>query len=235
MDASTGSPAHPPQGFGQFNNQLRDSDADVAGMLALQQARTSSPNRHDTFMSEGSRYSQEGQYVPPRQGWQRPERPSQVPAPLQIPSRPPQELSSGTPPPPQPQPQPQPQPATSSKGDYYEDVDPRFEEPASKPQPPPQLQLPPQDGPSYDDVPPQPMSPAISEQSGFTSISQRGINPRWNPPPGHGYNQQMPPRKPVGRNEVNVLNSNPDFQLPTTRGGATGRGGMIPGSAYPGL
>ncbi|KAI1483437.1 hypothetical protein K445DRAFT_12056 [Daldinia sp. EC12] len=234
MDASTGSPAHPPQGFGQFNNQLRDSDADVAGMLALQQARTSSPNRHDTFMSEGSRYSQEGQYVPPRQGWQRPERPSQVPAPLQIPSRPPQELSSGTPPPPQPQPQPQPQPATASKGDYYEDVDPRFEEPASKPQPP-QLQLPPQDGPSYDDVPPQPMSPAISEQSGFTSISQRGINPRWNPPPGHGYNQQMPPRKPVGRNEVNVLNSNPDFQLPTTRGGAAGRGGMIPGSAYPGL
>lgn len=59
MDAVTGSPAHPPQGFGQFNNQLRDSDADVAGMLALQQARTSGANRHDTIMSEGSRYSQE--------------------------------------------------------------------------------------------------------------------------------------------------------------------------------
>ncbi|KAI8962632.1 pali-domain-containing protein [Daldinia sp. FL1419] len=234
MDASTGSPAHPPQGFGQFNNQLRDSDADVAGMLALQQARTSSPNRHDTFMSEGSRYSQEGPYVPPRQGWRGPERPSQVPAPLQIPTRPPQELSGGTPPPPQPQ----PQPAAASTGNYYEDVDPRFEEPAPKPQQlqqPRQPQLPPPEEPSYDDIPPQPMSPAISEQSGFTSISQRGINPRWNPPPGQGFNQQIPPRKPVGRNEVNVLNSNPDFQLPIGRGGTSGRGGMIPGSAYPGL
>lgn len=60
MDANTGSPAHPPANFGQFNNnQLRDSDADVAGMLALQQARTSASQRHDTYMSEGSRYSQE--------------------------------------------------------------------------------------------------------------------------------------------------------------------------------
>lgn len=58
MDASTGSPSHAPEGFGQFNNQLRDSDADVAGMLALQQAR-SSPHRHDTYMSDGSKYSQE--------------------------------------------------------------------------------------------------------------------------------------------------------------------------------
>lgn len=59
MDARTGSPAQPPQGFGQFPNQLRDSDADVAGMLALQQARTGSPRRHDTYMSEVSKYSQD--------------------------------------------------------------------------------------------------------------------------------------------------------------------------------
>lgn len=52
MDAATGSPAHPPHGFGQYN--IRDSDSDVAGMLALQQARTS--ERH---MSDMSRYSQE--------------------------------------------------------------------------------------------------------------------------------------------------------------------------------
>lgn len=52
MDATTGSPAHAPQGFGQFN--IRDSDSDVAGMLALQQARTS-----DRHMSETSRYSNE--------------------------------------------------------------------------------------------------------------------------------------------------------------------------------
>ena len=35
-----------------------DSDADVAGMLALQQGRM--PQRNDTVMSDGSRYSQEG-------------------------------------------------------------------------------------------------------------------------------------------------------------------------------
>ncbi|OTB04708.1 hypothetical protein M426DRAFT_73283 [Hypoxylon sp. CI-4A] len=225
MDASTGSPAHAPQGFGQFNNQLRDSDADVAGMLALQQARTSSPKRHDTYMSEGSRYSQDDRYVPPRQAWNSsPMRPSRIPSPLQIPSRP-QELGNGTPPPPLPQ---QP-PAVADN--YYEDVDPRFTEPAPRPQ-----QAPQHEPVNYDDLPPQPRSPAMSEQSSFTSISQRGINPRWNPPPNQGYGQQMPPRKPVGRNEVNVLNSNPDFQLLSSRGGPGGpRGGMIPGSAYPGI
>lgn len=55
MDAAAGSPAHAPHGFGQFG--IRDSDSDVAGMLALQQARAS--DRHDTYMSEASRYSQE--------------------------------------------------------------------------------------------------------------------------------------------------------------------------------
>ncbi|KAL7621583.1 regulator of ime2 [Parahypoxylon ruwenzoriense] len=230
MDASSGSPGPAPRSFGQFNNQLRDSDADVAGMLALQQARTSSAQRHDTYMSEGSRYSQEDvQYVPPRQAWnQEPGRSSPgIPAPLHIPSRP-QELSGGTPPP------PQPRPATPDAGDYYEDVDPRFTEPTPQPQ---QVT---QDAPTgYEDLPPGARSPAMSEQSSFTSISQRGINPRWNPPPGQGYSHQMPPRKPVGRNEVNVLNSNPDFELPSIRGGLGsgrgGRGGMIPGSAYPGL
>jgi hypothetical protein len=54
MDAAGRSPANAPQGFGQFN--IRDSDSDVAGMLALQQARTSGADRH---MSDTSRYSQE--------------------------------------------------------------------------------------------------------------------------------------------------------------------------------
>ncbi|KAI1760210.1 pali-domain-containing protein [Hypoxylon sp. FL1150] len=229
MNASTGSPAHAPRGFGHFNNQLRDSDADVAGMLALQQARTSA-QRHDTYMSEGSKYSEDDQYQPPRQAWnQGPGRSSPgVPSPLQVPVRP-QEVNGGTPPP------PQQQPAAADAGNYYEDVDPRFTEPTARPQ-----QVSREIGPvqNYDDVPPQPRSPAISEQSAFTSVSQRGINPRWNPPPRQGYNQLMPPRKPVGRNEVNVLNSNPDFQLPSSRGGPSpgrGGGGMIPGSAYPGI
>jgi hypothetical protein len=57
MDAATGSPAPPSRGFGQFG--VRDSDADVAGMLAMQQARTSPGQRHDTFISENSKYSEE--------------------------------------------------------------------------------------------------------------------------------------------------------------------------------
>lgn len=88
-------------------------------------------------------------------------------------------------------------------------------------------------------------SPAESEKSNFTSISQRGINPRWNapppfPPPNQqqgGYGMTAIPRRPVGpsTNEV-LLNSNPDFELPTSRGSPQRMGGqgMIPASAYPG-
>lgn len=61
MDARTGSPAHPPAGFSQFgqgNGHLRDSDTDVAGMLALQESRSPSMQRTEV-MSEGSKYSQD--------------------------------------------------------------------------------------------------------------------------------------------------------------------------------
>ncbi|KAI1851921.1 hypothetical protein JX265_008274 [Neoarthrinium moseri] len=216
MNAATGSPAHPPQGFGQFpNQQLRDSDADVAGMLALQQARVGSPRRHDTYMSEASKYSQdESSYVPPRQAWnQGPGRNSpRMPSPLQLPSRG-AEASSST---------PSPQPAPAPTGNYYEDVDPRFTESATR------LPLPGVDPANFEE-PHQAgaRSPAVSEKSTFTSVSQRPVNPRWNPPGG------PVPRRPVNRNEVNVLNSNPDFQLPTGRNGNSppGRG---PGP-YPGV
>ncbi|KAI0431811.1 pali-domain-containing protein [Xylaria sp. FL1042] len=227
MDATTGSPARPPAGFGQFNNHIRDSDTDVAGMLALQEARTSSAQRHDTVTSEASKYSQDEQYVSPRQAWnQGPGRVSPG-APSHQMSPPPQEVNGGarsTP------------PVTLNGGGYYEDVDPRFAEP------PPRVQQPTQEGPtSFDDphLAPGARSPTISERSGFTSVSQRGVNPRWNPPPGQGYSQQMPQRRPVNRNEVNILNNNPDFQLPGRRGGSGSParggagGGMIPGSAYP--
>lgn len=57
MDASSGSPAHSPRNFGSFNN-IRDSDADIAGMVGLQQGRSASAQaRHETYMSEGSKYS----------------------------------------------------------------------------------------------------------------------------------------------------------------------------------
>lgn len=45
-------------GYGQYG-QLRDSDVDVAGMVGLQQGQGPGPGpgRHDTFMSDGSKYS----------------------------------------------------------------------------------------------------------------------------------------------------------------------------------
>ena len=59
MDAATGSPGHPPKGFGQYSS-IRESDSDVAGMIGLQQARTSgNAGGHDTFVSESSKYSTE--------------------------------------------------------------------------------------------------------------------------------------------------------------------------------
>jgi hypothetical protein len=54
MDAT---PSDPPKGFGQYGG-LRESDADVAGMVGLQQGHA--PGPHDTYVSEESRYSQDG-------------------------------------------------------------------------------------------------------------------------------------------------------------------------------
>ncbi|KAL6410417.1 hypothetical protein AUP68_06839 [Ilyonectria robusta] len=44
------------------NNYIRESDSDVAGMINLQQGMMP-PNRHDTYMTESSRYSND-EYVP---------------------------------------------------------------------------------------------------------------------------------------------------------------------------
>lgn len=60
-DAS-GSPSPPPENYG---GQFRDSDADIVGMVGLQQGLQQglqpglqAPHRHDTMMTEGSKYSQ---------------------------------------------------------------------------------------------------------------------------------------------------------------------------------
>lgn len=91
---------------------------------------------------------------------------------------------------------------------------------------------------SYEDLPEGARSPAASEASHFTSVSQRGINPQWNPPPpnpaysGAGYGSV---RRPDA-----ILEQNPDFALPGQgrggRGGARGgRGGMRGGMREPGM
>jgi hypothetical protein len=84
-------------------------------------------------------------------------------------------------------------------------------------------------------------SPATSDTSHFTSVSQRGINPNWRPPPGSnmGPSQRGPP--PPRPSDI-LLNTNPDFSLPGmappgrgARGGmrARGGGGMGPGRQSP--
>lgn len=55
-----GTPVDQPHGLGQYG-QIRDSDVDVAGMVGLQQSRGAA--RHDTYMSEESKYSTD-EYVP---------------------------------------------------------------------------------------------------------------------------------------------------------------------------
>ncbi|KAL8691663.1 MAG: hypothetical protein Q9218_003163 [Villophora microphyllina] len=100
---------------------------------------------------------------------------------------------------------------------------------------------------SYDSIPENThdagaRSPAVSDGSNYTSISQRGINPQWQPPPDHAMGTGgVPNRRPVGQSQRDVLlNSNPDFELPIQGGRAGGgrlraasRGhrepGMIPG------
>lgn len=91
---------------------------------------------------------------------------------------------------------------------------------------------------SYESIPEGARSHA-SDASNFTSISQRGINPNWRPPSGPlgaGMGGMLD-RRPVQRD---VLQTNPDFELPAGVRGARmlgsrgGRGGgrapgMIPG------
>jgi hypothetical protein len=157
--------------------------------------------------------------------------------------------------------------------DYYEDVDPKFAEPA-RPNPPPMptslmpggyanpnmsnpsfLSAPPlamnSSDPnlprtsSYDDLPDGSRSPAASETSHFTSVSQRPVNPAWRPEMGAPAGQFGPygggggnggggGRRPM-RQEDAILQANianPDFAIPGTmpgrgRGRGRGRGGPM--------
>ena len=82
-------------------------------------------------------------------------------------------------------------------------------------------------------------SPAASDASQFTSVSQRGINPNWRPPPSSYQGiGGAPSRRPMGQPRDVLLGGNPDFEIP----GAGGRGpgqrapmnmGQVPQSRYP--
>jgi len=163
--------------------------------------------------------------VPPRAHWNNNGRNSpRMPSPLNVPGRGAQGAAL---------PRGAPAPEAANSNAYFEDVDPRFAEP-----PPPEHPGAIQTNAAYDDVPQPSRSPAESERSNFTSISQRGVNPRWNPPPPSlmpGYTGQQVPRRPPPRDQsAALLNSNPDFAIPGggRNLGSPQRGG---GGAYPAM
>ena len=141
---------------------------------------------------------------------------------------------------------------------YYEDVDPKFAAEDAPPVPlipsnqdrvpslltpgppganqnyrPDSLNLPPTN--SWEDLPGA-RSPAESETSNFTSVSQRGVNPNWRPSNGGDFSGYGPMRRPPGtgrdpqlRRDV-LLAGNPDFEIPGMgppgrMGPRSGRGG----------
>lgn len=204
-------------------NAIRDSDTDVAGMVNMQQGHPGSQVRPG-YMSDGSKYSTD-EYVAPRTGWSNdagrksPRGQSPIynadgrPAPVSH-RGPTSPLAGG------------PSPAP---GGYYEDVEPRYEASSMHP-----AHAGPPAEPVYEDAHAMSgsRSPAGSERSNFTSVSQRGVNPRWNP-------QQHP--MPVGhiarravQNRQDMILDNPDFQIGRAGKPQHGNpGGMVPGSAYP--
>jgi hypothetical protein len=75
-----------------------------------------------------------------------------------------------------------------------------------------------------------PRSPAASTSSHFTSVSQRGVNPRWQaqPPQFIGGNSNVNDgsysrrNRPPRNDQMNLLVGNPDFELPVSRSGRRG-------------
>ena len=125
-------------------------------------------------------------------------------------------------------------PMAPHQAQYFSEVEPQYQHPTGAPY----GQSHQTSDPVYEDVHADvggARSPTGSERSNFTSISQRGVNPRWNP----NYNPNHPPMPQMQARRANqrqdVLLDNPDFQLPSSSA-ARPRGtgpGMIPGSAYP--
>ena len=76
-----------------------------------------------------------------------------------------------------------------------------------------------------------PRSPAASTSSHFTSVSQRGVNPRWQQQPpqfiggNSSANDGMYSRRnrPPRNDQMNLLDGNPDFELPVSRSGRRGQ------------
>lgn len=217
-----GAELHHGYGAPPTNTNPQDDVNDATGMTAMNHH----PGPRPGYVSDGSKYSTD-EYVPPRAAWTqgsgRKSPGGQSPVNTGERRSPAVEYRGG--------PGPTSPPAgPSASGGYYEDVEPRYE--TSGPHPA-LIASPPE--PAFED--PRSMdgsrSPVGSERSNFTSVSQRGVNPRWNPQPpmphGNGARRAVQQRQ-------DMLLDNPDFQLAGGRSGKPKHGtpaGLVPGSAYP--
>lgn len=199
-----------------------ESNNNLGGMVSMQQQGHPTGQIRPGYASDGSKYSTD-EYVAPRTAWnqgsgrQSPRGQSPVHA---IDRRPVAADYRGP-----------ASPLAGGNSTYYEDVEPRYESSgphASRVGSPPTHM--------YEDVHAMDgsRSPAGSERSNFTSVSQRGVNPRWNP-----HQHPMPhnsTRRALQQQRQDVLLDNPDFQIAGSRSGTLKHGnpaGMVPGSAYP--
>ncbi|KAL3475078.1 SUR7/PalI family-domain-containing protein [Aspergillus californicus] len=164
-----------------------------------------SANNQPEPISPSSLYSRSQSYVPPRAAWQQQTYGSNEPT-LPYQANPPH----------------QPSHARSPSGSmYYEDVDPVYtsqnEAAVGNPRLPSVL-TPGNSGEQKlkGNAVERPSSPAASEVSHFTSISERPVNPNWHPPP-------MPAQAVQQKRDV-LLENNPDFDLRAGMGG----GGRMP-------
>ncbi|KKZ60709.1 hypothetical protein EMCG_04636 [[Emmonsia] crescens] len=191
-------------------------DTVARGFIGLQPEEQT--NQHDR--SPTSMYNEQIDYVPPRAAWEQhlreptlPVIERQSPSPHGRPSDPrnPEPYARNN--------TQSPIARSTSRGHYYEDVDPRFAESTDIPAaltPGSTGELQPRT--SFEDLPEDSHSPAASEISHFTSISQRGVNPKWRSPEAEN-------RRDKQRRQDMLLGNNPDFELSV----GVGRGGS-PGS-----
>ncbi|KAI9675076.1 MAG: hypothetical protein M1817_001483 [Caeruleum heppii] len=261
------SPDQPPGAYTHFRDSIGDSRA-VGGFHSQQDG--SPLRQPSGTLSPTSVYSAQDPYVPPRAAWadggsrtgsplntiHEPSAPAhaQASVPVELPASGGPAASAGH------------ARLGSTDTDYYEDVDPRF---ADHEQPvhaisavpasltpgyghpgghPGGQQMPPQsqghlgvdDRPSYENLHDNSRSPAESDTSHYTSVSQRGVNPQWRPMPQQSGQMGAAPRRPGPQQQRDMLLSgNNDFELTgagASRNGPRG-GGRMPGQPpgrYPG-